>query len=58
MKCLHYLLLWKKFIIDFFAKHIGYEEGSSGFLTSGGTLANLTALLTARQVKVFDDIWK
>ena len=47
----------EKTIIDFFNKYIGYDDSASGFITSGGTLANLTALLTARQVKGFGDIW-
>ncbi len=34
--------------IDYFAAAIGYSDGASGFLTSGGTLGNLTALLAAR----------
>jgi L-2,4-diaminobutyrate decarboxylase len=47
----------EKIVMDFFSKHLGYGSEASGFLTSGGTLANLTALLTARQVKGFRDSW-
>lgn len=38
------------------AKRIGFDEKSSGLLTSGGTLANLTALLAARAK--FTDVWE
>ena len=38
----------EKIITNLVAKRIGYDDTASGILTSGGTLANLTALLTAR----------
>jgi len=38
-------------LVEEIGKLIGYEEGTfSGFITHGGSLANLTALLTARNV--------
>ncbi|MEO1713918.1 MAG: pyridoxal-dependent decarboxylase, partial [Bacteroidota bacterium] len=40
------------------APYFGWDEGASGFLTSGGTLANLTALLAARKKQVSPDSWK
>lgn len=47
----------ERIITELLASKIGYKEQSSGFLTSGGTLANLTALLTARKAKVSSDVW-
>ncbi len=37
---------------------IGWDGHCDGFLTSGGTLGNLTALLCARQVQLGGDIWE
>lgn len=37
---------------------LGYDKNARGYLTSGGTLANLTALLAARSVKVSSGVWK
>lgn len=47
----------ERIITEFISTKIGYDENSRGFLTSGGTLANLTALLSARKAKVQHDIW-
>jgi L-2,4-diaminobutyrate decarboxylase len=38
----------EKIVSDVLARRIGWKENYNGLLTSGGTLANLTALLTAR----------
>ncbi len=46
----------EKTVIDMFLNAIGYTQGD-GFLTSGGTLANLTAMLAARKAIADDDIW-
>lgn len=49
----------EKLIIEILAKKIGIPiKTSSGFLTSGGTLGNLTALLCARSVMIEADVWE
>ncbi len=47
----------ERIITELLCVKIGYSDSSSGFLTSGGTLANLTALLSARKAKVSADVW-
>ncbi|NNC62091.1 MAG: pyridoxal-dependent decarboxylase [Eudoraea sp.] len=48
----------ERIITDLIANKIGFDKDSRGILTSGGTLANLTALLAARKAKVRGDVWK
>jgi L-2,4-diaminobutyrate decarboxylase len=47
----------EKILTNWFSKKIGFPEDTYGIITSGGTLANLTALLTARAVKAPEDVW-
>lgn len=47
----------ERIVTDYLCSTLGYHTDSRGFLTSGGTLANLTALLSARKAKVSHDIW-
>ncbi len=54
----HTGVVLERLIIEILSKKIGIpEDKSSGFLTSGGTLGNLTALLCARSVMIKDDVW-
>lgn len=46
----------ERILSELLAKKIGFDTNASGLLTSGGTLANLTALLAARAAKT--DVWE
>ena len=43
-------------VLEWFAQWMGYPEASRGILTSGGSLANFSAIVTARQYLLGDDI--
>jgi L-2,4-diaminobutyrate decarboxylase len=47
----------ERIVTDWLAQKIGFPEAGGGFLTSGGTLANLTALLAIRAVASPNDVW-
>ncbi|MBR9920939.1 MAG: aminotransferase class V-fold PLP-dependent enzyme [Bacteroidetes bacterium] len=47
----------ERMVLQTYAKAVGWMEDADGILTSGGTLANLTALLTARSVVAPDQSW-
>jgi L-2,4-diaminobutyrate decarboxylase len=46
----------ERILSELLANKIGFDKNASGLLTSGGTLANLTALLAARAAKT--DVWE
>jgi L-2,4-diaminobutyrate decarboxylase len=45
----------EKIVTETLAQKLGYEKEASGFITSGGSLGNLTALLAARACAT--DVW-
>ncbi|WP_405382644.1 pyridoxal phosphate-dependent decarboxylase family protein [Maribacter sp. LLG6340-A2] len=47
----------ERIITEKLCNKLGFGPQSAGFLTSGGTLANLTALLSARKAIASTDIW-
>lgn len=47
----------ERWVCEFMAGQFGFPESSRGFLTSGGSLANLTALLSARKAMLPYDVW-
>ncbi|MCF8299288.1 MAG: aminotransferase class I/II-fold pyridoxal phosphate-dependent enzyme [Saprospiraceae bacterium] len=48
----------EKVVIDELLSKVGFSSKGDGFMTSGGTLANLTALLSARRAMSDNDIWE
>ena len=42
-------------VLRWFCEIVGYPAGSGGILTSGGSLANFTAIVTARRERLGDD---
>ena len=48
----------ERIVTDLLCLKAGYPETANGFLTSGGTLANLTALLSARKCGVGHNVWE
>ncbi|UWX53707.1 aminotransferase class I/II-fold pyridoxal phosphate-dependent enzyme [Maribacter litopenaei] len=47
----------ERVVTDILCEKIGWNSEARGFLTSGGTLANLTALLAARKAISKENIW-
>lgn len=48
----------ERVVIKKMAAQFGFDDQADGILTSGGTLGNLTALLTARQIKAAYNVWE
>lgn len=47
----------EKVVIDRLKPYFGFFEGD-GIITSGGTIANLTALICARNIKASENVWQ
>lgn len=48
----------ERVVTNFTAKKFGFPDDAAGFLTSGGTLANFTAMLAARKAKAPTEVWE
>jgi aromatic-L-amino-acid decarboxylase len=48
----------EKVLLDWFIDWMGYPETARGILTSGGSLANFSAIVTARKYLLGDDLTK
>jgi len=48
----------ERLLVGRLAEKWGWTDAAGGFLTSGGTLANLTALLAARSARAPEDVWR
>lgn len=48
----------ERLVVNQVAAQMGFGPQAGGVLTSGGTLANLTALLTARSIKAPSPVWQ
>jgi L-2,4-diaminobutyrate decarboxylase len=51
-------VVFERLIAEALGREMGWGETAEGFLTSGGTLGNLTAMLCARQVMAEGDVWE
>ncbi len=47
----------EKVVIDKLKPYFGFHQGD-GIITSGGTIANLTALICARNIKASENVWQ